>query len=186
MTLRLTIPNGTANGWYDTYMGAVETLIVPPDTDFSMPAAAGPYNVTAFEPQRSATLTKNPDYWDADSVDVATIDLVNVEGAADTAAPSALSAGQVDFAAITFTQIDALTSGIEPIINPSASQLIAFQTCNTQPPFDNEKLRLALGRAIDRDAINEALYKGTGIPAYGIWPEGEPLLPGGSRPEVRL
>ncbi|HEY6532741.1 MAG TPA: ABC transporter substrate-binding protein [Acidimicrobiales bacterium] len=179
LTLRLTIPGGTANGWYDTYMGQVETLVVPPNTNFSMPAAAGPYDVTEFSPGRSATLTKNADYWDVDAIQVPTIELVNVQGEAETAATSALNAGQVEFAAINFLQLEALGSGIEPIINPSASQLIGFQTCNTQPPFDNEKLRLALNRALDRDAINDALYEGTGIPAYGIWPEGHPYYPEG-------
>ena len=49
----------------------------------------------------------------------------------------------------------------------------SYQTlnfCSTQPPFDNELVRQAVQRGIDREAINRLWLQESGQPAYGFWP----------------
>ena len=107
-TLRLTIPDGTAPSWYDNYLGGPETIPVPPGTDFNMPAGAGPYQVVEYVPGVSAALEKNPDYWDADAIKVARVELVNAPDS--VAATGALNAGQIDWARIDYASKDAVGS----------------------------------------------------------------------------
>ncbi|MET0728480.1 MAG: ABC transporter substrate-binding protein [Acidimicrobiales bacterium] len=169
-TVVLTIPDGTAASWYDLYLGGAETLIVPEGTDFSAPSGAGPFSVTEYTPSQSMTLEKNSDYWDAGNIQVAGIELVNAPDG--QTGITALGAGQVDWARIEFSQIDAVGSDLTVESTPDASRLYQFYTCKSAEPVDDVQVRQALNTAIDREAINQAIFKGTGVVAWDLWPEG--------------
>ncbi len=60
--LTLTIPNGTAASWHDTFLAGWETTIIPPGhRDFSQPIGAGPMVLAEWTPEQSMRLEKNPD-----------------------------------------------------------------------------------------------------------------------------
>ena len=64
-TMVLSIPDGTAASWHDTFLPGVETVIVAQGTDFSAP----PGRARSSSPStrlRAPRAEKNPDYWDAD------------------------------------------------------------------------------------------------------------------------
>jgi peptide/nickel transport system substrate-binding protein len=169
-SLTLTIPNGTAASWHDTYLGSWETTIVHPDSDFSTPIGAGPMKVVDFRPEQRMVLEKNPGYWDADSIQVGGIELVHVEAQSEGAA-SSLAAGQVDFSLINSTQIPAIGNN-EHLAVPNPNTLMTLMVCKREGPLADADVRKALNRAIDRDSINEAVFDGTYTPAHGLWPEG--------------
>jgi ABC-type transport system substrate-binding protein len=50
--------------------------------------------------------------------------------------------------------------------------LIRLLPCKNQAPFDDVRIRTALNKAVDRDAISEAVFAGTATPAVELWPEG--------------
>ena len=172
-TLRLSIPDGTAASWVELGLRGAAGVIVPPGTDFEHPAGAGPFRVVSFSVTEGMVLEKNPDYWDADSIGIAGIEFVNVPDI--PAAVGALSAGQVDWIPLDYPNLAAVNSSYETTVVPDPNQLASFTTCKRDEPFSDPLVRRALSMAIDRDAINDAVYGGTSIPAAGIWPEGHPF-----------
>jgi peptide/nickel transport system substrate-binding protein len=173
-TFRINVSDGIAAGWADSYLGSQETLIVPAGTNFAAPAGAGPYKVTSYVDGQSLVLEKNPDYWDADSIHIDRIELVNAGDT--TASANALIAGQVDWTA----KLDqAALAGIPGKYtvegDPDAQFLMNLAMCKQQAPFDDVRVRQALNLAIDRNAINEAVFDGRAEVADSLWPEGNPL-----------
>jgi peptide/nickel transport system substrate-binding protein len=171
LSVRLNVPDGTAASWYDNFLGGVEAVILPPDVDFSSPTGAGPFRITRFQPEQRIDFEKNPDYWNADEIKIAGVEAIHVSPEGQSGV-SALAAGQIDFARIDHAQVDAIGRNHELLIEPTPGNLTSFMICKETEPFDDARVRLALSRAVDRDAINDALYAGTGVPAYGVWPEG--------------
>src|SRR5690606_38340990 len=131
---------------------------------------AGPFEVTAYSPQESMTLTKRDDYWDADNILVAGIELT--QGSESQAVANALGADQVDMGRIEAAQADALSGGDDYIFRSDPDALINFQICKSEAPLDNVVARRALQYSVDAQAISDALYGGTYEVAKGIWPEG--------------
>lgn len=170
LTLTLTIPDGTAPGWFDNFMGGVETVIVPEGTDFDAPAGAGPYRVTEYQPDALLVLERNPDYWDVDNIRVGTIEVVNATDAQNGV--SALGADQVDWTRAESALLDAIGEEFEVVVTPDPMQYYQFYICKRDAPLDDPDVRRALNLAIDREAINDVLFDGNGIVADALWPEG--------------
>lgn len=171
ISLRLSVPNGTAHSWFDTYMGSWETTIVKPGaTDFTRPVGAGPMVVTEFAPERSAQLERNRRYWDADSIQIGGIDLVGVSANDHQAAVNALAAGQVDMAPADVALIPAVGPGNDVLVVNTPHRLMNFQVCKRDGPLADPDVRRAINKAIDREAINEAVFDGMYTVAEGLWP----------------
>lgn len=180
-TLVFTIPD-TAPSWFDSFIASVETVPVRQDNDFTRPVGAGPMVVTEFRPEQTLVFEKNPSYWDADSIQIGGAELVHVTGSQSVAA--ALRAGQIDFGAIDSTQLDAVRGSHEIATRAARDRIITLPMCKTVAPFDDARVRRALSMAIDRDAINEALYGGAAIPAATQFPPEHPLYLDGIEEEV--
>ncbi|HEX4903453.1 MAG TPA: ABC transporter substrate-binding protein [Acidimicrobiales bacterium] len=172
-TLVFSIPDGTAPSWFDSFIANVETVPVRLDNDFRAPVGAGPMVVTSFRPEQTLVLEKNPSYWDADAIQVAGAELIHVSGAQSVSA--ALRSGQIDFGSIDNTQLDAVRGTHEIASRAAQDRIITLPMCKTVAPFDDARVRRALSISIDRDAINEALYGGTAIPAATQFPPDHPL-----------
>jgi peptide/nickel transport system substrate-binding protein len=173
-TLRIAVADGTAAGWADSFLGSQETLIIPETVDFDQPAGAGPYKVVSYQPAATMVLEKNPDYWDADAIHVDRIEIVNAADA--QAGVLALSASQVDWASkLEIPLIGGLGSQYTVTTTPIPDFLVQLAMCKSDAPFDDADVRRALSLAIDREAINDAVFDGKGEIAQDLWPAEHPL-----------
>ena len=175
-TVRLDITDGSAARWYDNFLGSWETTIVKPEGPFDTPVGAGPMRVVTHRPGQSLTLETYADHWDADSMLVAGMELLNIDTAQPQSGIAALRAGQVDFVATDITQLDALSGNLTSHLQPSdGSRTMQMVICKSEGPLSDVNARRAVSRAIDRDAINEAVFRETAVPATQIWPDGHRL-----------
>lgn len=173
-TLTLGFPDGSAAGWFDLYLSSQETLPVPPGTNFELPVGAGPFVLTENVAGQKMTFEKNLDYWDADNIEVAGIELINVPPDNEQAAFGAVNSHQVDWSRLTINGIDAVTA-VDVVSEPDPQALFQILICKSEAPFDDVLVRQALNYAIDREAISTAILKGAGTPAWDLWPEGHAL-----------
>jgi peptide/nickel transport system substrate-binding protein len=171
-TLRVTIPSGSAASWHDSFLGSWETTIVREDTDFGMPVGAGPMRLARHVPEQSIVLERYDDYWDAESILVAGVELVHVPGDAAQSAAAAVQTGQVDIATTDTRLMQGFRPPLEAIVTPDPNQLATFQTCKRDGPLAEIDVRRALNKAIDREAIIAAVFDGTAEPATSLWPAG--------------
>ena len=171
--VKLNFPGGTAGSWYDQYITGWQTSIVKPgETDFEKPTGAGPMKIVSYARGQKLVLAKNDKYYDPSAVKVAGMELTHIANASPQSGIAALRQGQVD---ITFTdpsQLASLSGDLEPFPRISADQSVWMHVCKRSGPLANEKVRVALNKAIDREAINKAIFQGTAEPSTGLWPKG--------------
>ena len=139
---------------------------------------AGPYLVKSYTPGQGATFVKNPDYWNASSIKLAAINVLNESGGA--APINALKAGTVDIEDenLDVSQLSEIAgSGITAGTYYNASSMLFFNTCATRGPLKSVQVRQALNYALDKNAINTALASGKGQTANSFYPDSSPLSP---------
>jgi ABC-type transport system substrate-binding protein len=171
-TARLNIANGAAAGWYDKFIASWEATIVRPGDDFDSPVGAGPFTLTSYEPGQSIDLERWDGYWNTDAVNFAKVEFVQVSVTAPEAGINALKADQIDVVSTVVAQLPAVTGKYEVSTLQTGKQLNYAMVCKNKAPLDDPLLRKAINKAIDRDAVNEAVFGGTGTPATLIFPEG--------------
>jgi oligopeptide transport system substrate-binding protein len=141
--------------------------------------ANGPFTIADWKLRRRIRLRRNPDYWDAAHVGLATADAIFTEQA--STAFNLYATGETDW-------ID--SSGIPPMIRDlvvarsdchrSAYLNTYFYRLNvTRPALADPRVRQALGLAIDKRAIVEHITRSGQIPATHFVPPG---LPGYASP----
>jgi peptide/nickel transport system substrate-binding protein len=176
LTVTLSFPGGTAANWYDSYLGSWESTIVKPgETDFTKPIGAGAMTLTEYTPEKSLKLAKSDTYWDKENILYGGLELVAVTANDQQAAVNALAAKSVDMAPATVQLIPALGDGNDAYVVENPNRLMTFQICKKDGPMANADVRKAISMAVDREAINEALYDGTYTIAQGLWPDGHRL-----------
>ena len=123
----------------------------------------GPYYMTEYTDGAQIVFTKNPYYWDADSVTFDTIVWHLIEDA--NAAYSAYQNGDLSMIKdVPTEEIPSLEGSDEFYIDPIMGTY--YVTFNTEKaPFDNEKVREALSLAIDREYVAGTIMQGTYSPA---------------------
>jgi peptide/nickel transport system substrate-binding protein len=175
-SVRLSIPDGTAASWYDTYVPTWATSVVKaPGSDPIRPIGAGPYTIVEHKPGESLILQKNPNYWNAEAVKIGRIEVVSVSFSQTQAALAALQAGQVDS---TFTEpslVASMPDGLETYARTSPTNSINLHICKTDGPLADARVRKAINKGIDREAISETVYEATAEPSTQMWPTGHRL-----------
>ena len=180
-TLTFGFPDGTAASWFDQYIPTFASSIFKFGvSDPRTPIGAGAYTISNYSSGQTVTLEKNPTYWNADNVKVAKIELESVAFSQAQQGLNGLRAGQLD---VTFTEpalIDGITGNLEVIdkVSPYSAAMMAF--CKSEGPLADVRVRKAINKGMDREAISEAVYYGTAEPMTEPWPEGHRLY----NPEV--
>jgi peptide/nickel transport system substrate-binding protein len=172
-TVTLKIAGGKAPGWHDQYLAGFQSAIVKPgQTDFSSgTVGAGPLTVTDYEADRSVTFVRNDSYWDAESVKIGGVEIVQVATDQPQTGTAALQADQIDLVLTSIEQIPALTGDLELFTQADPNQNVQMYMCKDQGPLADERVRLAINKAVDREALGEAVFAGTTEPAHGLWPD---------------
>jgi peptide/nickel transport system substrate-binding protein len=173
-TLTLGFPDGTAASWYDQYVATWASSIFKFGADPNLPIGAGPFTVTGYQAGQTMTLARNDSYYDVDSVNFAGMEIRSIPFAQANSALAALQSGQVDF---TFTEpalLDTLSGKFEPITKVSPNSAAMMHMCK-QGPLADARVRKAINKGMDREAISEAVYAGTAEPQTESWPEGHRL-----------
>jgi peptide/nickel transport system substrate-binding protein len=175
-TVRLAIKDGKAASWYDAFVPTwTMSVIKASDHDPISPTGAGPYTIAQHVRGETLVLEKNPNYWNADAVKIARIEFVQVPFATAQQGIAALQTGEVDS---TFTEpslIATLGSGLESYSRTSATNSVSIHICKKEGPLADARVRKAINKALDREAISDAVYFGTAEPATQMWPTGHRL-----------
>ena len=148
--------------------------------DYTLHVWNGPFVISDRVRENSMTLTKNETYWNAENVKLQTINMRVVDEAATMA--QLIESKQMDI--VTLTDVEYVEKW-QPMVDagqlvrvskaaPSVTYLVVDQhpAGNGGPSglMLNEKCRLAMSLAFDREEFNDMFYNGLNTVAYGLVP----------------
>lgn len=170
----LDIINNLTYSGYPIRLDLIDGASLEYGTDVSEMVFNGPFKATAWIPDNSMTLEKNPYFWDADNVHLETINLSYV---LETGTQATLfEAGQLDV--VEYNEdygeqwnAQAENGEIQKIVEPRARvTLLRFDcTGGVSGVMSSAKIRLALSLAIDRQELLDTVYDRY-YPAYDMVP----------------
>jgi peptide/nickel transport system substrate-binding protein len=136
----------------------------------TQPAGAGPFKLTSYVPDSHASLVRNPGYWDASQIHLASFSIQAISQPEQILA--ALQSGQVNVAYIAGNQVaSAKAAGFKIAVIPS-EVVNELDVQTTTPPFTSPKVVEAINDAIDRQAIVKVQAAGYGDASYQPFPKG--------------
>jgi ABC-type oligopeptide transport system substrate-binding subunit len=127
----------------------------------------GPFKVDSWTPNSSIILSKNENYWDAESVSLERV-VYNIM-TDETTYYNAFESGQIDFVGTGRTEwLERFQQRDDVNFNSYTSATITYSFYNSRDDlFQNENIRKAFTLAIDREDINEVAFSGLRVPTYG-------------------
>ena len=131
----------------------------------------GPYIITKWEQDNEIVLEKNPSYYDADKVEVETINLLIVPEA--STAMAMYENGELDSVDVPPEDIDRVKSDptlSKEFYNGPRFVLYWYGFDSSQPPMDNVLVRKAFAAAIDKQTIVEKINSGGQVVAATMTP----------------
>jgi peptide/nickel transport system substrate-binding protein len=155
--------------WAMTYIDGMQLDPSALPTTTAAPASSGPFTLVSYRQGSSLVLKANPTYWNKSAYKLGGVDFVQVSAGPQQV--SALESGAVDMLALQpedYAAVKALP-GIGVATTPSSDYLL-IQTRQNAPPFNNAKVRAAMEYAVDRTAINRAVFSGLGQAAFQPFP----------------
>ena len=135
------------------------------------PVGTGPFKFDSWTPGTQLKLVKNTDYWGtAPSIDSVTFKVIPESAVriAELQSGTAHIIGAVEPSQVS--EVNALADASVLETPTSSLTYIGFNT--NKEPFNNPKVRQAISKAIDREALIDGIYEGFAIPAIS------PLSPG--------
>lgn len=121
------------------------------------------------------TVDKNPNYWGAADVKIDKVIFYPTDDQA--AAVRRFQAGELDLNYYFPTdQLKYLqdTLGADQVHIPPALSTYYYAFDESQPPFDDVRVREAMSMAVDRDFLGEKVFSGAQLPLYSFVPPGIP------------
>lgn len=180
-TLRLTLKEP-----YAPLLALISELwVMAPETQswegqITSPIGTGPFVFKQWVPKDSVTTTRHEGYWQAPRPLVDAMTVKFIEG--DASIP--LRAGDVHIASIGRDQIEPLSkqSDIDVQYQKATSwNFLSFNNRRPRPPYDDIRVRRAIGYALDKEKITLVQAGPTGKVANQMAPEGslwhDPSLP---------
>jgi peptide/nickel transport system substrate-binding protein len=180
VTANINLDQPIAGAWFQ-FLARCETMLVSPtaikngvniDTH---PVGAGPYNLQSLVPQQSATLVKNPTYWNAKNVRTNNVELINAVD--PTSQENALRSGAANaMDSVPTTTVQAL-QGSNIVVHSIAtdSSNLWGEICKAQGPLSNVLVRQALNYAMPRAQISQVLDNGAAEPMTQLVDKKDPL-----------
>jgi oligopeptide transport system substrate-binding protein len=133
----------------------------------------GPYVMDDWKHHDSMVLVKNPQYYDADKVQIERIEAVMIVEA--STAMAMYENNELDNTAPPLEEMDRIKG--DPVLGPELYIAPALCTyyygfTNNKPPFDDPLVRAAFSAAIDRQSLIDNVTKGGQLPANTFAPAG--------------
>jgi peptide/nickel transport system substrate-binding protein len=134
------------------------------------PVGAGPFQLTSYTQNASASLVRFPGFWNAKQIHIENFELYPLPDASTVVA--GLESGQYNVASIPGSEVDAAkAAGLQ--VQVIDSLVVAVLDVNDAvAPFDDDNVVLALKYAIDRKALLQTAQFGYGDVAYQPFPKG--------------
>jgi peptide/nickel transport system substrate-binding protein len=129
------------------------------------PDGTGPFKFGEWIPGDHANYKKNPDYWNSAVLAGWPDEIVSQPIAEVLTRIANLKAGQIDLAENVPNQLVKQLesdSSVQLIRQPFTASYWCVNFNLRQPPFDNVKVRQAVAMAIDKEAIHQNVFFGTG------------------------
>lgn len=126
------------------------------------PVGTGPFAFSKWNQGDSLILTKYDDYWNEDSTNVEKVTFKPVPENGSRVAM--LKTGEADFVyPLPDQNIKDLEKNDDLVIDQTQSTIARYVSINTmKEPFNNEKVRLAMNYAVDKDAYIQTINNGFG------------------------
>lgn len=119
----------------------------------------GPFHITDWVPNSHITMSKNPNYWNADAIKLDKITFALIEDS--NAAYSAYQSGELLMIKdVPTEEIPSLEGNEDYYVDPIIGTYYVSLNLNKEP-FNIKEVRQALSLAIDRDYVAETLMQGT-------------------------
>jgi oligopeptide transport system substrate-binding protein len=135
----------------------------------------GPYVMKAYNPQQEIILEKNPEYWDADNVELERAKLRIIKD--KNAVVNAYKTGELDWTGtnLPISQISSLLMHEDYNREPMLGiYYYRVNVSNEDSPLTNPKVRRALSLAVDRKSIVDNALNGLFDPASSFVPGNMP------------
>lgn len=134
-----------------------------------MPVGTGPYQLASFRQDRYIRYTKHPEYWR--SIELTDKLIFDITPSSSLRLAKLLT-GECDAIALpAHSELEVIRQQEDLILDEKPGLNIGFWAFNTsKPPFNNPQVRRALGMAIDKNALIEAIYFNSAIAAKNIVP----------------
>jgi len=134
------------------------------------PVGAGPFQLTSYTQNASASLVRFPGFWNAKQIHIENFELYPLPDASTVVA--GLESGQYSVASIPGSQVAAAkAAGLQ--VQVIDSLVVAVLDVNDAvAPFDDDNVVLALKYAVDRKALLQTAQFGYGEVAYQPFPKG--------------
>ncbi|MEJ1154489.1 ABC transporter substrate-binding protein [Microbacterium marmarense] len=149
-----------------------------PGTWRDNPVGAGQFLLEDYTIGQGATYVKNPDYWNADEIN---LDGVELKIYGDTqASVLAFQAGELDRIGLTSDVASTVDLDEYNIISSGYNRIDGLFFNTDLAPFDDESVRQAIAWAIDREKLVDDVYEGNAevandtvfLPDYLLQPQG--------------
>lgn len=135
------------------------------------PDGAGPWKFVEYAPGDHLTVERFDGYYDPDSVLLASLTIRLIDD--DDTRLSAIRAGEIDVAQISAAQVQLASADSTLEVRTDPALAIDHIGLNISiAPFDDPLVREAINYAIDREALLEGIYRGTGTIAWQPFPPG--------------
>jgi len=135
------------------------------------PVGAGPWKLVQYSPGDRLVVEKFDGYWNPDAVKLQELTIRLIDD--DDTRLNAVRAGEVDVAQISAGQVQLASADSSLEVRTDPALAIDHIGLNiATPPFDDPMVREAINYAIDREALLEGLYRGTGTIAWQPFPPG--------------
>lgn len=132
-------------------------------TDFDKMAYNGAFFMTAWEHENKIVLEKNPDFYDADKIELEKIEMVMINDA--TAALNAFKAGEVDHVNLRGEQLALMKAENYPIESYGDGSTFYLLYNLDDAIFANVNLRKALTYAVDKESFVKNVQKNNSMAA---------------------
>lgn len=173
VTLERPVPYFDSLMTFPTFYPQNEKFVTEQGDQYALEAANmvynGPFTLSSWEHEVGWTMTKNPEYWDADVVSLETINVKVVKDPATSA--NLYDTNAVDISGALSSDFVDKYKTHEDFINYGNAVTFYFKFNQTRNPvLANVDVRKAISMAIDEQGITDVILNNGSIPANGLVP----------------